>query len=53
MLHIIAGYWRTLCQYARAPKTRYEYKHYILFLLLFILALFLVWGGIYLYYENT
>ena len=46
------GYLRTLRQYAASPKTRYEYKHYALFLLLYAVVLGLVWGGIYLYNGN-
>lgn len=49
MIRLIGGYWRTLKQYAAAPKTQYEYKHYALFLLYFTLVVFLVWGGIYVW----
>lgn len=50
-MHVILGYMRTLNQYLHAPKTQFEIKHYLLFLLLFIIVLLIVWGGIYLYHE--
>lgn len=52
MIRLIRGYLRTLGQYARAPKTRFEYKHYAKFLLLYAIALAVVWGGIYLCHGN-
>lgn len=48
----LKGYWRTICQYAAAPKTRYEYKHYAKFFLFYLIAVAIAWGGIYLYYGN-
>ncbi|WP_301860002.1 hypothetical protein [uncultured Megasphaera sp.] len=52
MLTTAKGYWRTVRQYAAAPKTRYEYGRYALFLVLYAAAVGIVWGGIYLYYGN-
>ncbi len=48
----IRDYWQALRCYAASPKTRYEYTHYALFLVLYLTALGLVWGGIYLYHGN-
>lgn len=52
MKAIVQAYCRTLRQYAGAPKTRYEYKHYAIWLVLYGLTLAAVWGGIYLYHGN-
>lgn len=52
MKHVVQAYWRTLRQYMASPKTRYEYKHYAIWLALYGLTLALVWGGIYLYHGN-
>lgn len=46
------GYLRTLRQYASSPKTQFEYLHYFYFLVLFAIALAVVWGGIYIYHGN-
>ena len=53
MMLLLRGYIRTLRQYASSPKTQYEYKHYALLLLLFLMVLLVVWGGIYLYNGYT
>lgn len=52
MMRVLRGYLRTLRQYAASPKTRYEYKHYAIFLLLYILAVAIIWGGMYIYNGN-
>jgi len=52
MLRRLRGYGRTLRQYAASPKTRFEYRHYAKFLLLYALAVAIAWGGIYLYHGN-
>lgn len=52
MKRIVVGYIQTLRNYAAAPKTQYEYKHYAKFLVLYLLAVGIVWGGIYIYYGN-
>ena len=43
MKRVVQAYMRTLRQYLSAPKTRYEYKHYAIWLLLYGLTLALVW----------
>ena len=52
MKRVVQADMRKLRQYLSAPKTRYEYKHYAIWLLLYGLTLALVWGGIYLYHGN-
>ena len=51
MLRVFRGYIKTLRQYAAAPKTQYEYKHYGIFLVMTALIVFFIWGGMYLCYE--
>ena len=52
VLRVVRGYLRTFGQYARSPKTRYEFKHYAVFLVLYILTVAVIWGGIYLYHGT-
>ena len=52
MMRCLRGYLRTLRQYSPSPKTQYEYKHYAVFLLLYIIVVAIIWGGMYIYYGN-
>lgn len=51
-MELIKAYWRTLKQYAASPKTQYEYKHYAIFLLLYVIAVLVIWGGMYIFHGN-
>lgn len=49
-MRVLRGYLRTFSQYIHSPKTQFEWYHYFLFLLLFMIALCFLWGGIFLYH---